>query len=54
MSQFPNLFNTTRIPEEGKDHIKHVHRKKHLLVMRRGNFYVFDVIDENGNFLYKN
>ncbi|XP_046682241.1 carnitine O-palmitoyltransferase 2, mitochondrial [Homalodisca vitripennis] len=49
MSQYTNLFNTTRVPEVGKDRLSHTPGARHLLVMRRGHFYVFDVIDKDGN-----
>lgn len=48
MSQYKNLFNTTRIPEIGKDRIFHDPSAKHLLVLRKGHFYTFDVLDANG------
>lgn len=48
MSQYPNLFNTTRIPRNEKDQIFQDKSAKHLIVMRKGHFYSFDVLDENG------
>ncbi|XP_011150518.1 carnitine O-palmitoyltransferase 2, mitochondrial isoform X2 [Harpegnathos saltator] len=48
MSQYKNLFNTTRIPELEKDRIFHDPSAKHLVVMRKGHFYAFDVLDANG------
>lgn len=51
MSQYYNLFNSTRIPELDKDRISQDTTKKHVAVMRRGNFFVFDVIDSDGKFL---
>ncbi|KYN06143.1 Carnitine O-palmitoyltransferase 2, mitochondrial, partial [Cyphomyrmex costatus] len=47
MSQYKNLFNTTRIPELGKDRIFHDSSAKHLVVLRKGHFYAFDVLDTN-------
>ncbi|KAG5336020.1 CPT2 palmitoyltransferase, partial [Acromyrmex heyeri] len=47
MSQYKNLFNTTRIPELGKDRIFHDPSAKHLVVLRKGHFYAFDVLDAN-------
>lgn len=47
MSQFHNLFNTTRIPEFEKDMIYEEPTAKHIVVMRKGNFYAFDVLDKN-------
>jgi len=47
MSQYKNLFNTTRIPKLEKDQIFHDPSAKHLIVLRRGHFYAFDVLDAN-------
>ncbi|CAG0920829.1 unnamed protein product [Notodromas monacha] len=49
MSQFPNLLQSTRLPQEGKDILRRYPESRHMLVMRNGNFYVFDALDENGN-----
>ncbi|XP_032668967.1 carnitine O-palmitoyltransferase 2, mitochondrial isoform X2 [Odontomachus brunneus] len=49
MSQYKNLFNTTRIPELEKDRIFHDPSAKHLVVMRKGHFYAFDVLNANGS-----
>lgn len=49
MSQYKNLFNTTRIPELEKDRIFHDPSARHLVVLRRGHFYAFDVLDANGH-----
>lgn len=49
MSQYKNLFNTTRIPELEKDRIFHDPSAKHLLVIRKGHFYAFDVLDASGS-----
>ncbi|XP_022113656.1 carnitine O-palmitoyltransferase 2, mitochondrial [Pieris rapae] len=51
MSQFPGLFNATRIPQIDKDRIFRDPSSKHVVVQRKGNFYVFDVLDSNGNLL---
>ncbi|XP_078415360.1 carnitine O-palmitoyltransferase 2, mitochondrial-like [Cetorhinus maximus] len=53
MSQYVCLFNTTRIPKLNKDELLTVEQPKHLLVMRNGNFYVFDVLDNCGDILHK-
>lgn len=50
MSQFGNLFSSTRIPRPGLDEIKKFHNSKHLAVMRKGEVFSFDVLDENGRF----
>ncbi|XP_029606432.1 carnitine O-palmitoyltransferase 2, mitochondrial-like isoform X1 [Salmo trutta] len=49
MSQYFHLFNATRIPKQGKDELFTDPKGRHLLVMRQGNTYVFDVIDRDGN-----
>lgn len=51
MSQYSNLFNTTRIPNHEKDILYHDSSQKHVLVMKGGRFYVFDVIDKDGNII---
>ncbi|XP_051164327.1 carnitine O-palmitoyltransferase 2, mitochondrial-like isoform X2 [Leptopilina boulardi] len=48
MSQYANLFNSTRIPEIEKDRIYLDKSARHILVMRGGNFYCFDVINSDG------
>ncbi|XP_067884843.1 carnitine O-palmitoyltransferase 2, mitochondrial-like [Heterodontus francisci] len=52
MSQYVYLFNTTRIPKLNKDELLTVEQPKHLLVMRNGHFYVFDVLDSCGDILH--
>ncbi|XP_045616740.2 carnitine O-palmitoyltransferase 2, mitochondrial isoform X1 [Procambarus clarkii] len=54
MSQFGNLFNSTRIPEIGKDKLKCDSSARHMLFMKNGHFYVFDVLDADGNILPPN
>ncbi|XP_071449222.1 carnitine O-palmitoyltransferase 2, mitochondrial isoform X1 [Hetaerina americana] len=49
MSQFPSLFNANRIPEIGKDVLFQDTSAKHVLVLRKGEFYIFDVLDSEGN-----
>ncbi|XP_036971126.1 carnitine O-palmitoyltransferase 2, mitochondrial [Acanthopagrus latus] len=49
MSQYFRLFNSTRIPKQGRDELFTDEKGRHLLVMKRGNMYVFDVIDKDGN-----
>ncbi|XP_034234835.1 carnitine O-palmitoyltransferase 2, mitochondrial [Thrips palmi] len=49
MSQYDGLFNATRIPRKDKDQIYRKSEARHVLVLRNGNFFVFDAIDENGN-----
>lgn len=49
MSQYGNLFNSTRIPRIGKDEIWSNSSARHILVIRNGNYYAFDVLDRDGN-----
>ena len=48
MSQYANLFNSTRIPHEGKDELRVDKSGKHMLIIRNGHIFTFDVIDETG------
>lgn len=47
MSQYKNLFHSTRIPELEKDRILHEPSARHLVALRNGHFYAFDVLDAN-------
>lgn len=49
MSQYGRLFNSTRIPKEGKDEFLTDPDARHMLVMRNGHFYVFDVLNNEGH-----
>ncbi|KYO19374.1 spermatogenesis-associated protein 9 [Alligator mississippiensis] len=49
MSQYFRLFNSTRLPKFNRDELFTDEKAKHLLVLRNGNFYVFNVIDGDGN-----
>lgn len=49
MSQYFRLFNSTRLPKLGRDELFTDEKERHLLVLRKGNFYIFDVIDKDGN-----
>ncbi|KAK7889080.1 hypothetical protein WMY93_024640 [Mugilogobius chulae] len=49
MSQYFRLFNSTRLPKQGRDELFTDEKGKHLLVMRKGNLYAFDIIDRDGN-----
>ena len=48
MSQYKNLFNSTRVPKHGKDKLKLVKEGRQILVIRNGNIFLFDGIKENG------
>ncbi|XP_018578914.1 carnitine O-palmitoyltransferase 2, mitochondrial [Anoplophora glabripennis] len=48
MSQYPNLFNSTRIPEIDKDRLFSNPQGKHITVQYKGHIYAFRVVsDEN-------
>ncbi|XP_026201794.1 carnitine O-palmitoyltransferase 2, mitochondrial [Anabas testudineus] len=49
MSQYFRLFNSTRIPKHGRDELFTDEKGRHLLVMSKGNMYVFDIVDRDGN-----
>ncbi|XP_077464100.1 carnitine O-palmitoyltransferase 2, mitochondrial [Stigmatopora argus] len=49
MSQYFRLFNSTRVPQTGRDRLLTEPDARHLLVMRKGHMYVFDVLDRDGN-----
>ncbi|KAG7251637.1 hypothetical protein CRUP_021053, partial [Coryphaenoides rupestris] len=49
MSQYFRLFNSTRVPRRGRDELFTDAAGRHLLVMRKGHMYVFDVVDRDGN-----
>ncbi|XP_074596788.1 carnitine O-palmitoyltransferase 2, mitochondrial-like [Brevipalpus obovatus] len=51
MSQHYNLFETTRIPFVDIDVLQNFQSSKHIVVMKNGNFYTFDVLDEQNNIL---
>uniref|UniRef100_A0A7M4E794 Carnitine O-palmitoyltransferase 2, mitochondrial-like n=1 Tax=Crocodylus porosus TaxID=8502 RepID=A0A7M4E794_CROPO len=52
MSQYKCLFNSSRIPKLNKDELFTNECARHLLVMRNGHFYIFDVLDHLGNILH--
>ncbi|XP_061593336.1 carnitine O-palmitoyltransferase 2, mitochondrial [Cololabis saira] len=49
MSQYFRLFNSTRIPKRGKDVLFTDEKGQHVLVLRKGNLYVFNVVNRDGN-----
>ncbi|OON19408.1 Choline/Carnitine O-acyltransferase, partial [Opisthorchis viverrini] len=49
MSQYPLMFNTTRLPEPEKDRLLTDPSARHVLVIHHGQLYVFDVFDVYGN-----
>ena len=49
MSQCPNLLQSTRVPQlNGLDTLERFPDSKHILVIRKGHFYVFDVYNDSG------
>jgi len=51
MSQYFRLFNSTRIPKKGKDVLFTDSTQKHILIIKKGHYFVFPVIDDSGNIL---
>ena len=51
MSQYSSLFNGTRLPQLSRDILSKDETAKHLLVIRNGHFYTFDVLDSAGDIL---
>lgn len=50
MRPFKNLFSTTRMPRENEDTIEYFGEdKKHVVFLHNGQFYKFNVLDQNGN-----
>lgn len=53
MSQYKNLFNSTRIPQKGMDKIEKYDptKNRHVLVMKNGQFFKFELLDSDGQLL---
>jgi carnitine O-acetyltransferase len=53
MSTYKYLFNATRIPVKDVDTAKKYdpESNNHIIVVRNGNLYEFEVVDKNGQFL---
>ncbi|CAH1153589.1 unnamed protein product [Phaedon cochleariae] len=51
MSQYPSLFNSTRIPEIDKDRIVRNSAGKHITVQYKGHFYAFRVLTDSNDIL---
>lgn len=51
MSQYPSLFNSTRIPEIDKDRLVKNLPGNHITVQHKGHFYAFAVLDQYGEIL---
>eukprot|EP00051_Salpingoeca_urceolata_P027488 m.481687 g.481687 ORF g.481687 m.481687 type:complete len:677 (-) comp22284_c0_seq1:23-2053(-) len=48
MSQYKNLFQSTRIPHLGKDELKKFPNSRHVVVQWGSDFFTFDIINEDG------
>ncbi|VDP91315.1 unnamed protein product [Echinostoma caproni] len=48
MSQYPSMFNGTRIPKPSRDELFSESSAKHIAVIHKGQTYIFDVMDEHG------
>ncbi|KAF4317206.1 hypothetical protein BBO99_00007142 [Phytophthora kernoviae] len=48
MSQYKNLFSSTRLPKLGQDELKISSGSKHIVVQRGAKFYAFDVLTGDG------
>ena len=51
MHQYSRLFGTARVPTEHGCHIGQDEGAKHLVVLCRGQFYWFDVLDDNSDLI---
>ena len=51
MYQYSRLFGTVRVPTENGCHIRQDDTSKHVVVMCRGQFYWFDVLDDNNDII---
>jgi carnitine O-acetyltransferase len=51
MYQYSRLFGTARVPTEHGCHIAQDPDSKHIVVLCHGQFYWFDVLDDNSDFL---
>ena len=49
MYQYSRLFGTARVPTENGCHIGQDEGAKHMVVLCRGQFYWFDVLDDNSD-----
>ena len=51
MYQYSRLFGTARVPTENGCHIGQDEGAKHIVVLARGQFYWFDVLDDNSDLI---
>ena len=47
MSQYKNLFYSTRIPKIGKDELRVSSKKRHIIVQRGSRIYAVNVFGED-------
>lgn len=45
---YKTCFSTTRIPGQDSDAIRVYEKSRHVVVIRHGEFFCFDLVDENG------
>ncbi|KAL3315287.1 Carnitine O-palmitoyltransferase 2, mitochondrial [Cichlidogyrus casuarinus] len=48
MSQYKNLFNSTRIPKSSVDELQIDSEAKHVAIIKNNQIYTFDVMDDQG------
>eukprot|EP00795_Rhopilema_esculentum_P002490 gene2490-18153_t len=53
MSQYKRLFNSTRIPLKEKDSLESFPADRHILVIRNGHFFTFDLLKQDGSVVSK-
>jgi carnitine O-acetyltransferase len=51
MYQYSRIFGTARVPTENGCHIGQDPNSKHMVVLCRGQFYWFDVLDDNSDLI---
>ena len=51
MTNMKKMFHATRIPKQNLDVLKSYPESKHILVQRGTQFYVFDVLDDDGELI---
>jgi len=53
MSQYANLFRSTRVPMPGRDELRTVADSRHVVVQRGGAIWTVDLFDKAGNTVQK-
>lgn len=48
MNQYERMFGTTRIPGEEVDSLRHTPGSRHIVFMRRGQYYSLDIVSKTG------